>query len=368
MVRILPALIVLAASVLVGAQQPPTETVEPRPPFDEWLNGVKAEAVSRGIRQEVVDEALGGVEHLEVVVERDQNQAEFQLSVDDYLKRRLTPSLIRRARGLRADHRDVLRTVSAEYGVPAEILIAVWGLESNFGRFSGVRPTIPTIATLAYEPRRSAFFRAELFSALDIVNRGDIDLSGMKGSWAGAMGQTQFMPSTYLQYAVDFDKDGRRDIWRSLPDVFASMANYLRDHGWTPGRAWGREVRVPEETAAIATAAPPRDAGCLAVRNMSQPLPLDKWQELGVRSVTGARLPAAEVDASLVQAGRRSFLVYANYEALLAYNCAHTYALSVGLLADRLGPAKARAAARTAEKPATRSKSAKPVKGRAIAR
>lgn len=333
------AQVLITLLLSLAAAQPPAPAPEPRPSFDDWLEGIRTEARARGIRDEIVHQALGEVAHLPVVVERDQNQAEFVLTADQYLKRRLTPALVKNARTLAARHRVLLRDISAQYGVAPEVLVAIWGLESNFGRFSGVRPTIPTIATLAYEPRRSEFFRGELFSALDIVNRGDIDLAALKGSWAGAMGQPQFMPSTYLQHAVDFDRDGRKDIWRSLPDVFASIANYLKHHGWTKGQLWGREVKVPAPTTAFATAAAPRDAGCRAVRNMSSPRPLAEWQMLRVRLARGGRLPRAAMEASLVQAGPRSFLVYSNYETLLAYNCAHTYALSVGLLADRIAAA-----------------------------
>jgi membrane-bound lytic murein transglycosylase B len=340
-VVLVAALVAVSLGPLPGGQQTPTPptvviTSEPRTGFDEWLEGVRTEARTRGIRDEVIQQALSKLEQQPVVVERDQNQAEFTLSVDEYLKKRLTAGLIANAKELLDKHRAVLRDVSAQYGIPEAVLIAVWGLESNFGRFSGIRPTIPTIATLAYEPRRAAFFRNELFSALDIVNRGDISLAAMQGSWAGAMGQPQFMPSAYLKYAVDFDKDGKKDIWRSLPDVFASTANYLKENGWVKGETWGREVRVPAVTAPLATAASPREAGCLAVKNMSSPQPLGVWQRLGVRLMSGAALPKTDVDASLVQGGERSFLVYRNYEALLAYNCAHAYALSVGLLADRL--------------------------------
>jgi membrane-bound lytic murein transglycosylase B len=226
--------------------------------------------------------------------------------------------------------------VSKRYGVAPQILVAVWGLESNFGRFAGVRPTIPTLATLAYDPRRSALFRAELFNALEILNRGDIELTRLKGSWAGALGQPQFLPSSYLQYAQDFDDDGRRDIWASMPDVFASIAYYLQQHGWTDGVRWGREVRITPAARDAALELPRRDTGCRAVRLMTDPRPLHEWMPLGFRTMSRAPLPNSVVPASLVIAGARSFLVYANYEALLGYNCAHSYALSVGLLADRL--------------------------------
>jgi membrane-bound lytic murein transglycosylase B len=216
------------------------------------------------------------------------------------------------------------------------VVIAVWGLESNFGRFAGVRPTIPTLVTLAYDPRRAPMFRSELFSALEILNRGDVELAALKGSWAGALGQPQFMPSSYLEYAQDFDGDGRRNIWTSQPDVFASIAYYMQRHGWKEGEPWGREIKVPAAVAQEALAIPRRDEGCRAERLMTAAQPLTQWKRFGLRSVTGGPLPAATTAASLVQAGTRHFLVYPNYDSLLAYNCAHTYALSVGLLADRL--------------------------------
>jgi membrane-bound lytic murein transglycosylase B len=233
-------------------------------------------------------------------------------------------------------HRTLLERIGKQYGVHPRILVSVWGLESNFGRFAGVRPTIPTLITLAYDQRRSVMFRSELLSALEILNRGDIELDRLKGSWAGALGQPQFMPSSYLEYAQDFDEDGRRDIWTSEADVFASVAYYLQRHGWIAGAAWGREVKIPAAARAKVAALPHREAGCRAERIMTDPQPMSAWRRAGLRTMTGAALPAAATPASLVQAGTRTFLLYGNYDALLAYNCAHTYALSVGLLADRL--------------------------------
>ncbi len=308
------------------------------PPFDEWLEGVRAEAIARGIDAELVRRALDGLTAPEPsVLERDQTQAEFVLTLDRYLARRLTPAMVRRGRQLAATHRSLLARVGAAYEVQPRVVVAIWGLESNYGRFSGVRPTVAALATLAYEPRRAAFFRSQLFDALEIVNRGDIELDRLKGSWAGAMGQPQFMPSSYLAYAVDFDGDGRRDIWTSPSDVFASIANYLNAHGWSSRTTWGREVSVPRAVRARVDAEVPRRAeGCRAVREMSEPRPLAEWQALGVRAHGGGALPRASLDASLVTIDDRAFLVYRNYEALLAYNCAHSYALSVALLSDRL--------------------------------
>jgi membrane-bound lytic murein transglycosylase B len=294
--------------------------------------------LSRGIRPEVLDEALGEVqEPLPVVLERDRSQAEVVLPLETYIARRLTPTLIRRGREKVANHRLLLDEVSEKYGVPAAIVAGIWGIESNFGGFTGVRPTISALATLAWDPRRSKFFRGELFDALEILNRGDIELSKMRGSWAGAMGQPQFMPSSYLQYAEDFDGDGRRDIWSSPDDIFASIANYLKGRGWSAGGSWGREVTIPADTLKqISTTVARRTGSCQAIRDMSVPLSLSEWRQLGVMTASGKKLPKTNVSASLVSGMSRHFLVYRNYDVLLDYNCAQAYALTVGLLSDRL--------------------------------
>ena len=339
MTSLAAAVAVLALSVgSAGAQElPPIAPVVLAPlPFDEWLSALRSEAAGRGIRPEVLDEALTGVQPVEQILERDRSQAEFTLDLSAYLKRRLTRDIVRTAQRMYTTHRALLRRVGLKFAVSPRIVVAVWGLESNFGRFAGVRPTIPALVTLAYDPRRGEMFRNELFSALDILNRGDIEPERLKGSWAGALGQPQFMPSSYLQYAIDFDGDGRRDIWSSLPDVFASVAFYLQQHGWTAGQEWGREVKIPAAARARAAAVPRRESGCRAERIMTAPRPLSAWRRLGLRTVGGGALPSSTVEASLVQSGTRSFLLYSNYEALLGYNCAHTYALSVALLAERL--------------------------------
>ncbi len=233
-------------------------------------------------------------------------------------------------------HRALLKSVGLKYGVQPRIITAIWGLESNFGRFSGVRPTIPALATLAYDPRRASMFRNELFSALEIVNRGDIELDRLRGSWAGALGQPQFMPSTYLKFSQDFDGDGRRDIWSSLADVFASIAFYLREHGWSEETTWGREVKVPKASRKAVAGVPRRESGCRAERALTKPLPLREWRKRGVLTLSGGALPASTLEGSLVTDGSRYFLVYKNYEAILAYNCATSYAISIGMLSDRI--------------------------------
>jgi membrane-bound lytic murein transglycosylase B len=332
----------LLLAPLLRAQQPaapaaPIAPVAPLPPsFDEWLAALRAEAASRGIREDILERAFAGVQPVTQILERDRSQAEFTLDLGAYIKRRLTRDTVQTAQKMYSRHRELLRRVGEKYGVNPRIVVAVWGLESNFGRFAGVRPTIPALITLAYDPRRGAMFRNELFTALEIVNRGDIDLDRLKGSWAGALGQPQFMPTSYLEYAQDFDGDGRRDIWASEPDVFASVAYFLQRHGWAIAQPWGREVRMPAAVRVKALAIPRRDSGCRAARSMTDPRPLSAWRTLGLRTLAGGPLPSAATPASLLQSGTRSFLLYSNYDALLGYNCAHTYALTVALLADRL--------------------------------
>jgi membrane-bound lytic murein transglycosylase B len=343
MVLMLPKLGVVMAVLFVCTLTAPAQEPQPAvapaaapPPFDVWLADVRNEALTRGIRAEIVDAAFTNLQPVDQILERDRTQAEFALNLTAYLKRRLTRTTVRTAQQMHAQHRQLLSAVGKKYGVQPRVITAVWGLESNFGRFAGVRPTIPALATLAYDPRRATLFRNELFSALEILNRGDIELDRLKGSWAGALGQPQFMPSTYLQYSQDFDGDGRRDIWSSQADVFASVAYYLREHGWSDKGTWGREVKVPKASAPAVRALPRRTEGCRAERALTTPKPLKDWRKLGLRTTAGTPIPTGTLDASLVTDGSRYFLVYRNYEALLAYNCATSYAISVGMLSDRL--------------------------------
>ena len=331
---------VIVGVALLLLQQPIPPAAPPAPqPFDEWLSGVRAEALTRGIREATVDQAFAGLAPLPIVVERDRTQSELVLTLDRYLRQHLTKKTIGTATTMRRSHAPLLKQVEDKYGVPPGIVVAIWGLESNFGRFSGVRPTIQTLATLAYDPRRSAMFREELFDALKILDSGDVEPAALRGSWAGALGQPQFMPSSFLLYAQDFDGDGKRDIWRSAPDVFASIANFLAAKGWAASGRWGREVTVPASLLArLSEVAPLQTEGCLARRQMTVPLPVATWSKLGVRVPGGAKLPAAELEvasASLVSGVKRHFLVYPNYQALLEYNCVNAYGLSVGLLSDR---------------------------------
>ncbi len=324
----------------IGAQDAPPvapsiDRVE-GPTFADFLAGIRTEALALGISQATLDSALTGLVAEPVVVARDRAQPEATVSLDQYAARRTGTRAVAAGRTELRRHADVLNRVEASYGVPPAVIVAVWGLESNYGRFTGTYPTVKALATLAYDGRRP-LFRRELFHALAILERGDVTLERLKGSWAGAMGQPQFMPSSYLEHAVDFDGDGRADIWQSTPDVFGSMANYLKNEGWTSELRWGREVAIaPAVLARIDDRVPMRREGCRAVRELSEPRPLKEWTTLGVTLPGGGRLPSADADASLVRGVRRYFLVYSNYEALLSYNCSNAYAVSVGLLADKI--------------------------------
>ena len=317
--------------------QTSTSTDTTRPSFAEFLAGIRNEALARGIRKEIVEAALEIEEPMPIVLERDRAQAETVLSLEAYISRRLTARRIRTGRDMLTRHRELLEQITARYGVPARIVVAIWGVESEYGRLIGIRPTIAALATLAWDPRRSTFFRGELFNALEILNRGDIELARLKGSWAGAMGQPQFMPSSYLKFAEDFDGDGLKDIWTTPGDIFASIANYLKGHGWNAEETWGREVKAtPDVSRRIASEIARREGSCKATRDMTVALPLKRWQELGVRLPSGGPLPKADIEASLVSGTTRRFLVYRNYDAILDYNCANAYALGVALLAERI--------------------------------
>jgi membrane-bound lytic murein transglycosylase B len=341
----------------------PTPTPPPHDPaFAAWLDAVRADALAAGVRPATIDAAFATIVAQPVVLERDRSQAEFTLTLGQYVERRLTPALLRLGRRHYAAQRPLLGKVEQAHKVPKAVLVSVWGLESNFGRFAGVRPTVPVLATLAFDGRRAALFRGELLSALRILDRGDIELERLKGSWAGAMGQPQFLPSSYLKFAQDFDGDGRRDIWTSLPDVFASIAVYMKDNGWAPGEAWGRRVTLPDDfDARLGEKAPLRVEGCRAVRQLTTPLTLSEWRGLGVSSARGAPLPRSTRPASLLRVDKETFLVYRNYETLLSYNCAHSYAIAVGLLADRLD-------GRMDNWPAAKKPVRKPARGKATAK
>ena len=335
----LPALQQAADSALLSPPNgvSPAVSAQPAQPFDQWLHDLVDEARTRGFSDELINETLVGLEPLPRVLERDRSQAELTPGFTYYLSRHVTKSLVRRGRDVSKEHLPTLRRIENDYDVQRRFVVAIWGMETRYGRITGRTPVFQALATLAWEPRRAAYFRGELFDALSMVARGHIEPALMTGSWAGAMGQAQFMPSNYLKYAVDFDRDGRTDIWTNTGDALASIANYLKGFGWKNSETWGREVKAsPAVRRAIAAGIPKRSEGCYAIRNMTERRPLDTWREFGVVRTDGGPLPRADLSAALVDVGDRAFLVYPNYDAILGYNCAHYYALTVALLADQL--------------------------------
>ena len=305
-------------------------------PFAAWLDQLVEEARARGYDDALIAQALGGLEPLPRVIQADRSQAELNPGFARYLSTRLTTPMMRRGLELSRANASLLARIEQRFHVQRRVVLAIWGLETRYGRVTGSTPIFRALATLAWEPRRADYFRGELFNALTMVQRGHIDVRSMTGSWAGAMGQAQFMPSSYLAYAVDFDGDGRRDIWKSTADALASIASYLKGYGWNGDETWGREVRIPAAARDRIAEMPKRPEGCFAIRNMTERRPLDDWRALGVTRADGGPLPVADIQAGLVDVGERQFLVYPNYDAILGYNCAHYYALTVGLLADRL--------------------------------
>ncbi len=294
--------------------------------FEAWRAEVRREALAAGVSAATFDRAFSGVAPIPRIVELDRRQPEFTLTFWGYLDRVVTPQRITRGQALLREHRQLLESVEQAYGVQPRFLVAIWGLETNFGGRLGDFDLIGAVATLAYDGRRGAFFRQQLISALKLMERGDIP-RGAQASWAGAVGQPQFIPTTYEGFAVDFDGDGRRDLWDSLSDVFASAANYLRASGWDGSRTWGREVLLP----------PGFDYG-LTGRRIKRPLSF--WAARGVRTADGGPLPEAPIEASLlVPGGARggpALLVYDNFQATLAWNNSIFYAVAVGHLADRI--------------------------------
>jgi membrane-bound lytic murein transglycosylase B len=314
-----------AASVLVAAAFGYPAAAEPAS-FAQWLEGFRQEAETAGISPATLDQALDGLEPIPRVIELDRRQPEGRLSFHDYNRRVLSPARIERGRELLREHKDLLDRVAADYGVQPRFIVALWGIETNYGGYTGDYSVIAALATLAYDGRRAAFFRNELMQALRIVDQGDVTASAMIGSWAGAMGQSQFMPSSYLAYAVDYDGDGRRDIWGTPHDIFASIATYLAKSGWNDRYTWGRQVRLPDERSAAAT-------GLDVVR------PLPQWHALGIRRLNGGELPMVVLDASLLQmdGDGPAYLVYQNFRVLMRWNRSTYFALTVGELADLIG-------------------------------
>jgi membrane-bound lytic murein transglycosylase B len=328
-----------SAPTAVPAQTPPppgaptpAAPAQPSPAsFSQWLEGVRAEAAKRGISRGTIDLALSNLAPNPKVVELDRRQPEFSQTFSRYLNSYVSERRIDEGRVQLVQRAALLSGLERDFDVQARFLVAFWGAESNYGRVTGDFPVITSLATLAFDGRRAELFRAELFNALTILDRGHIPLERMKGSWAGAMGNTQFMPSTFLRHAVDRDGDAHIDIWGSVPDALASAANYLRSMNWNGAGTWGREVKLPAGF----------DVGLasLDIEARETMMPLPRWAALGLRRADGGPLPPREIAASLVLpqgAAGPAVLVYDNYRTILRWNRSAFYAIAVGHLADRL--------------------------------
>jgi membrane-bound lytic murein transglycosylase B len=316
-------------SLPISAAEPPPP---PPPPFEGWVNELKAEAKSRGISDGLLERALDGVTPIKRVIELDRSQPEFSLTFWSYLTKSVNDARIKKGRQMLAKHKTLLDKVSRKLGVQPRFLVAFWGLESNFGKYTGVFPVVGALSTLAHDRRRAKFFREQLLAVLQLMDQGNFPVD-VKGSWAGAMGNHQFIPTTYRDFAYDGDGDGKRDLWNSLPDIFSSAANYLGRSGWDASRTWGREVRLPTGID-------------LALTGMDTRKSLADWQKLGIRRMNGGDLPKVEIEASVIlPAGYQgpAFLIYQNFRTIMVWNRSIYYALAVGHLADRLvggGPLK----------------------------
>ena len=294
--------------------------------FSLWLNELRQEALARGISQATLDKALTLSQPIERVLELDKRQPEFLDTFWNYIDRRVTPDRIEKGRNLLAEHRRLLVNVENTHHVPARFLVAFWGLETNFGQFTGGYPVIDALASLAFDTRRGDFFRGELLNALEILDAGHITPEAMQGSWAGAMGQMQFMPSTFKRYAEDGDGDGKKDIWRSLPDAFFSAGNFLYEIGWQEDELWGREVLLPRNFD-------------WSQANLDIKKSVKAWAALGIRQANGDPLPQSDSRGAILLPQGSSgpaFLVYRNFEVIMGWNRSINYALSVAYLADQL--------------------------------
>ena len=315
-----------AVGALVSGAPEPGMSPVPNAGFDAWVAGYKSRAAGLGIAQTTIDTAFRNAGFLPGVIERDRNQTEFKRSLEDYLAIAASPERVAKGRAALARHRGTLAAIESRYGVEAEVITAVWGLESQYGERRGSIPIISALSTLAYEGRRGAFFEQQLTAALRILQNGDTTPANMVGSWAGAMGHTQFIPTSYLEFAVDFTGDGRRDIWSDDPsDALASTAAYLSRSGWRKGQPWGIEVRLP---AGFNTGVTGRGKGRSA----------EAWSGLGVTTAEGGRLPNHGAGSIILPQGANgpAFLIFNNFNAIARYNNAVNYVIGVGHLSDRL--------------------------------
>ncbi|MCW8859530.1 MAG: lytic murein transglycosylase [Deltaproteobacteria bacterium] len=317
----------LAASCLVLLICAPTLATYASIDFDAWLKELKVEALAVGISQDILELAFRDISApLQQVIDLDRNQPELTQTTEEYIGNRINDRLVAEGRTMMKRYPTWLRRVEERYAVPKQFITALWGIETRYGKYTGSFPTLHSLATLSYDGRRSSFFRQELLVALQILDSGRIPLKRMRGSWAGAMGQCQFMPSSFQLYAVDGDSSGRINLTSSIPDVFSSIANYLQRVGWQSDQTWGHQVALPENFDT-------------SLSGLETPLPLTRWQNLGVKRINGTTFPMPSSVASLILPDGPegpAYLVYDNFHTLLKWNKSNAFAIAVGILSDHL--------------------------------
>ena len=292
--------------------------------FSDFVTGISNEAEKKGISLKLIRDFKTKVAFIPRVIELDRSQPEFKLTLDQYLARVVTSSRIKKANDKYKKNKKILKVISKHYGVQARFLVSLWGIETDFGRLTGGFPVVSALSTLAFEGRRHEYFKKELFNALKIINDGHITLSKMTGSWAGAMGQCQFMPSSFINYANDWDKDGSKNIWTSKPDVFASAANYLNKVGWSDKITWGRKVYIGQFNKEL---------------KENKYYLLNKWSSSGILNENKTKLPNVKIKARLIipnDYGNYGYLVYSNFDSLLNWNRSNYFAIAVGKLSDSI--------------------------------
>ncbi len=292
--------------------------------FKQFLSDISKEAEKKGIATKLIKDFKNKTVFIPRVIELDRSQPEFKLTLDQYLKRVVTPTRIKKARKKYNENKDILNKISDFYGVQPRFIVALWGIETDFGRLTGGFSVISALSTLAFEGRRHEYFKRELLNALTIINDGHISMNKMTGSWAGAMGQCQFMPSSFLNYASDWNKDGNKDIWNSKPDVFASAANYLKRVGWSNKITWGRKVYLGNYNNKV---------------KKNKYILLKNWSSYGILNENKEKLPQVNIKARLVipdNYGKYGYLVYKNFDALLNWNRSNYFAIAVGKLSDTI--------------------------------
>lgn len=296
--------------------------------FPAYVEQLKAQARANGISEETLNVAFANIHFVDRVIQADRNQLEKKVTLDDYLAKVLTANRIKQGKENYQRYKPQLSQVTARYGVPERYIVALWGMESSFGKIQGKEDVISALSTLAFEGRREAFFTQELMAALQIIQQGKVEDPQLKGSWAGAMGQSQFMPSSFLTYGADGDGDGKIDIWNNIDDVFASTANYLSTEGWKPGIGWGQEAQLPEGFNVA-----------LAGLKDNQAKTVAQWQQLGVTLIPGGKVVNSDLRAWVIipdDVQGRAFLVYDNFRTLMHWNRSYYFAISIGMMAESI--------------------------------